>query len=961
MELLGPDGERVAPLSRRPRKLALLTVLALAPRPMARDALAEMFWGGKAQRRARHSLSDALSEIRRVLGPGSVETRGDTVALAATAPLEVDALLFEACCGVEDWARATALYGGSFLDCVFIGDAPSFETWSSGHAARLERMFAAACEAQLERLGKAGRWEASAALASRWLAAQPLAPEPALRLLAALRAPATPAAERAALDAHDRLAARLLREYDRAPDPRVLAVAAEVRRALAAPPEAPPAAFPLSAPAPASAAAAPAPSTGDGGASRRGRRRAGGAPRRWLGAIGLVGLLSLGVTGWELARPGHGPAAPARPLVAVLDIRDLLGDTAASWVGEGLTQMIASDLSRSPAIEVVAPERVRRAGESVAGVDGTGLRESPSARVGRALGASWVLTGGLTRGDTTYVLDVDLHEVETGRSLGLFTVTGRTLPALADRASARVIAAADGREPGPHLADVETGSLEAYQHFVRAEQALGEGREVEARAELDRAIALDSGFVSALAERMRIAWGEADGLTLGRLSGAFGRARGRATTWDRLELDTYAAVHGGDPWRGEARARELLARYPHDPRAYVILAGVLQDLGDWWAADSVLHRELALDSTGARGSGRACAPCSAFGGLATDAIQEGRLSAAERAARSWVTARPYLPAAWSALASTLAAEGAFDRALEAARRARTLAPADPVYGDHLVRVLLAARRYTAADTAIARMSRATDRQTRDDAIDLRALLERERGQLRASVRTLEAGRREDPRGLGILGFEEASSLAELGEYAAAVRVDETLTRGEPGSAAPDSSVTPVSGLVGGRARAFCWSHALEAEALAGSDDTLRLHALADSIGQAASRSYYGRDRVLSYHVLGLIAEIGGRLAEAERDFRRAKWGYAGWTSTLVHLARVQLQLHDPDDAVETLREAYAAPLDAMGRYVPRSELDLWMAQAFRAAARPDSAAVYRGYVARAWRQADPEVRARLAR
>jgi hypothetical protein len=49
----------------------------------------------------------------------------------------------------------------------------------------------------------------------------------------------------------------------------------------------------------------------------------------------------------------------------------------------------------------------------------------------------------------------------------------------------------------------------------------------------------------------------------------------------------------------------------------------------------------------------------------------------------------------------------------------------------------------------------------------------------------------------------------------------------------------------------------------------------------------------------------------------------------------------------------------MGRYVPRSELDLWMVRAFRAAGRADSAAVYEGYVRRAWREADPEVRRQL--
>ncbi len=957
LELLAPSGEPAVPLARRRRKLALLAVLAVGGGSVARDALAEMFWGGRPERRARHSLSDALSEIRRVMGPEALVTRGDEVALAAGAALDVDALAFEAACETGDWARATALYRGPFLECVFVRDAPSFETWVAARAARLEQAFADACEAQVGRLRAAGRWSEVAALAARWSASRPLAAEPALELLAALREPGTPAAERAALGAYDRLAARLLREYDAAPPPDVVAVAAEIRNALAAKHADPPA-FPLSPVRPGPDGMATKRATASRATplvvSRPRRSRVG----RWVGGAAAVGLLSLAALGFELARREPETNSAARPVVAILGIRDLRGDTTAAWIGEGLTQMIAADLARSPALEIVAPERVRRTEMSTAasGADPSG---SGSSSVGRTLGATWIVTGGLTRGDTTYVLDVDLHDVAAGRSLGLLTIQGRTLPTLADRAAARVIAMARSHEPGPRFADVETASLEAYEHFVHAQELRAEGRDVDGRTELDRAIALDSGFVTALAERMRIAWQEADGRTLDRLTAAYRRARSRATPWDRLELDTYAALRSGRPDHGAAMARQLLERYPHDPRAYGILAGVLQDRGDWPAADSVLHRELALDSAGGAATGRGCASCAAFGALSTDAIEEGRLAASERLARRWIAARPYLPAAWSTLATALEAEGHFEGALAAARRARLLAPYDPVYDDHLVRALLVARRYAAADTAIARMGRSTDREARVDALDLEALLERERGLMRASIRTIETARSEDPRGAGVLGFEEGSSLAAIGEWTRAAALDERLSHPNAEEAALDTVLTPVSGLEGGRARQFCWGHALEAEALAGSGDTLRLRRLADSIEQASRRSYYGRDRLLAFHVRGLIAELEGRQAEAERDFRRARWGYAGWTATLVHLARAELALGRAEDAVTTLREARAAPLDAMGRYVPHSELDLWTARAFRAAGRADSAAVYRRYVERAWRRADPEIRARL--
>jgi len=942
LQLLDADDQPAAPLTKHPRKLALLAVLALAHRPISRDVLVEMFWGEQDERRARHSLSDALSEIRQVLGATAVSARRDTVALDAELPLAVDALAFHAACGVNDWSRAVALYAGPFLDGIFVKHAPSFETWCASERARLEQLFLEACAEQVEALSGAGRHGEAAEVAARWLAAQPLAPEPALALLATLRASGTPPAERTALAAYDQLAARLAREYDALPDPAVVSVAAEIRTALAAAPA--DAAFPLSA------------EGGPGAHTGTARRRT-----VWIWSTVAAATIALASVTYALRRDARAAPRSLRPVVAVLGIRDLRGDSTAAWIGDGLTQMIAADLARSPAIEIVAPERVRQATAALdgGGVTGGAARGPDDARpVGHALGADWVVTGGLTRGDTTYILDVEVYDVTRARSLSLYTIVANSLPTLADRAAARVLAVANSDQPGPRFADVETGSLEAYEHFVRSEEAGDEGREADRRNELDRAIALDSGFVTALAERMRIAQQDGEITVLARLAVAFRRASARATPWDRLELDTYSALHNAERERSVALARALVTQYPHDPRAYDILAGVLQVQGAWETADSVLYAELALDSLATTPVRGPCAPCTAYRGLAVDKTEEGDPSGAERAARRWIDIQPDYPAAWSVLSSALEAEGRFEASLVAARRAEVLAPGEHLYDDRVVRILLVARRYDDADTAIARMLRSPLPAVRADAFDLRALLERERGEMQASVHTIQRTIREFP-AENILGLEEADGLARLGDYAAAVRLDEPLGHQAAAVPALEHAVTPVSGLVGGRARRFCWVHALEAEDLAGAGDTTILHVLADSIAREATRSYYGRDWRLAHHVRGLIAQIAGRPAEAEREFKAALWGYGGWTATDVHLAQVQLVQGHAADAVATLRHAYAAPLDAMGRYVPRSELDLWMGRSFRAAGRADSAAVYEGYVRRAWRNADPEVQRQL--
>ena len=132
------------------------------------------------------------------------------------------------------------------------------------------------------------------------------------------------------------------------------------------------------------------------------------------------------------------------------------------------------------------------------------------------------------------------------------------------------LGARGGAADAARLAGVETRSVEAYRAYLDALRLTADGRDDEASRALDRAIATDSGFVTAVAERRRRM---ARPLTAAaddsarRLVAAFARNAGRATPYDRADLEVLAAYYGGDHARAERLAAELAARYPHDPRA----------------------------------------------------------------------------------------------------------------------------------------------------------------------------------------------------------------------------------------------------------------------------------------------------------------------------------------------------------------------------------------------------------
>ncbi|HEX7937719.1 MAG TPA: BTAD domain-containing putative transcriptional regulator, partial [Gemmatimonadaceae bacterium] len=850
-------------LAKRRRKLALLAVLAMADRPIGRDTLVDMFWGEEPEDRARHSLSDALSNLRRVLGKDAISARSADIALNPDLHLAVDAREFADACKAREWDIAIALYRGPFLDGVTVDHSPRFDQWLGGQRERLRRQFVAACKARCEELARNREWSRCGDVAEGWLAADIASADGALFLLNARKAPGMPDAIRDALASYDNLSTRLRAELDLPVDRSVAELASSLRdslRAMGASPQTTAAASPV---APRVSAA----------------RRA--VPWSRVGVLAAGALvITAAVLGVRASARGTG-AARDRVLVAVTSIQNTATDTGAAWLGEGVRQMLASAIDRSAKLEVVPPARVRDAMVR----SGAGLGEEPELRVARALGAQWAVRGGITRGDSVYVLDVSITDAASGKTLSTFSVTGQNLIGVADHAVARIRSLAS-ESSGPYFADLETRSDEALQHYVNAQRLGSEGRYTESGHELDAAIALDSDFTSAIMARLRSDRGDPRRPDLKRLAELYERNENRLTQWDRMEQAEHYAYHNGEHERAEQLARAIVERYPNDPRAYAILTELLSSYGKYVAADSVFRRQLALDSLAIASGNGPCVPCMAHSGLVGVRVETGDFDGADRAARRWLELQPALPIAWVEWSTLLSFEGKFDQAVDALRKAVELSGGEPEYTTRIGRVLIQARRYREADSVIAVMSR--DPRMLEGALDLRAVLQRERGQHRAALATMEADRRRFGGG-GSVDLVRAQEYALLGDPARAARTYESFTH-DHRDPPPES---PVMAVAGDDARAATWHHGLLADAIWETADTSYLRALADTMRVSGDRSYYGRDWRLYHHVLGLIAVRGQRYEEAMREFSRARWSVAGFSRSLAMYADAALAAHHP--------------------------------------------------------------------
>ena len=161
-------------LATRPRKLAVLAWLALRPgRRATRDLIIGVFWGGRDEERARNSLSDALSHLRRVLGRNSIRTQAGDVAVDTETTLDVDALELIAAANAGEHQRVTTLYAGPFLDGVEVDDAPEFGDWRDRERARFAAIFARSAAVRCSELARTRQWDACRELSERWLGAEP--------------------------------------------------------------------------------------------------------------------------------------------------------------------------------------------------------------------------------------------------------------------------------------------------------------------------------------------------------------------------------------------------------------------------------------------------------------------------------------------------------------------------------------------------------------------------------------------------------------------------------------------------------------------------------------------------------------------------------------------------------------------------------------------------------------------
>jgi DNA-binding SARP family transcriptional activator/TolB-like protein/Tfp pilus assembly protein PilF len=340
VDLRDSAGRDMRPLLSQPKRLALLTYIALAHASgfCRRDKVVALFWPELDEEHARGSLRQALTFLRRALGDGVIVTRGEEEIGVDPGVLECDAATFVAACAADRHREAMTAYRGDFLDGFFVSDAaPEFQSWVDDQRAELRRR-AAVCTWSLAEAFRAAGDRANATASARQAVA--FAPESEGELARLVRFLDGLGERAGAIGAYEEFAAALKREYDADPAPETQALIRSVRaRTEAAPsPSAPRA--PVS-------ARIDKNSSSDGPAAQR-TRSIGRRP------LYLAAALVVAVAGYfVVSARRNAPLDEAGVTVAVIPFEELSSDHSRQYVADGMTDELITDLARSNALHVI--------------------------------------------------------------------------------------------------------------------------------------------------------------------------------------------------------------------------------------------------------------------------------------------------------------------------------------------------------------------------------------------------------------------------------------------------------------------------------------------------------------------------------------------------------------------------------------------------------------------------------
>ena len=248
------------------------------------------------------------------------------------------------------------------------------------------------------------------------------------------------------------------------------------------------------------------------------------AKERFYAAVAVVVAILAGV-GYLRSRLSS-PAVPAsntgKPSVAVLYFENNTGNPQLDWLRTGLTDMLVTDLSQSPDVEVLPTDRLVQILGQMRRQDDRVVSFDVVQEIAKRAGVKSVILGSYVKAGDTIRINLKLQDAASGRLVSSERVEAAgeaslfpTVDDLTKRIKAKfalpsadptkaliksptAITTTTGTSIDRDLKEVTTSSIEAYRSYAEGINLHERGRELPAVAPLEKAVEIDPNFALAL-------------------------------------------------------------------------------------------------------------------------------------------------------------------------------------------------------------------------------------------------------------------------------------------------------------------------------------------------------------------------------------------------------------------------------------------------------------------------------
>ncbi len=320
----------------------------------------------------------------------------------------------------------------------------------------------------------------------------------------------------------------------------------------------------------------------------------------WIpGVAVLVALLALAI--WQFIPEKGG----AKRTVAVIGFKNQTGEADLDYLREAIPHLLITSLGESKRLRVTSWERMkdllRNSGRDASAI----FDEEASFEACRKEGIEALVLGSFVKAGQTFATDVQVLDASSKHILKSASAKGDGVDSILksqideiSRTIRRGIALPPLKieTPARKIIDLTTGSMEAYNYYLKAQEAYENFFYTEARKFAEKAVAVDPEFAIAYS-----LLSEADGQLYDypARKDALEKAKtysARATERERLFIEArYASIIERDRPKQLRLLTGLVGKYPDDSQAHAELGSYYDSYGPIQEAVSELEKAIAIN------------------------------------------------------------------------------------------------------------------------------------------------------------------------------------------------------------------------------------------------------------------------------------------------------------------------------------------------------------------------------